>query len=223
MVPDHFQAFVHRFVAALRADAAVELLTLVEEEALLIGAIGAQLDVSGRAYLRAVLTYASRWRAEGGPHPEESRRERNRSIADEAPRLWRRDCSVEPSYRTIVKPALSDWNDRTTQLLRGGFMQVLLQLPQGVPSTAQEPPRAVDRGRSEKALAREQDILAALPCSEQTAFKTLEELAQRLARKGSPTWDRTTLSRSIRNLRQDGLVDPRRLRRTEMGDRRQQG
>lgn len=71
-------------------------------------------------------------------------------------------------------------------------------------------------------MAREMDILAALPGSVNNPLKSQTELEQRLARNGRSVWDRRTVARSLDTLRKDGRVDELCLRRTAAGDRRMQ-
>lgn len=222
VVPQQIQAFVERLVAALEAEEPTGLLDLLEREAMFVGAINAQLDTAGRRFLGAILGYANRWQAEGGPHPAEVLRERVRSSVDDLPLLGQRAGFDRPRYRTSVKAELADWNDKSTRWMRGGFIQVLRQLPLDPPQTAGAPPKRVGRKRSEKVTAREMDILAALPSSTNNPLKGQTELEQRLARSGRAVWDRRTVARSLDALRKDGLVDELRLRRTAAGDRRLQ-
>lgn len=223
MVPDRIQAFVQRLVEALESKTSDALLAIMQREALLIGTVDAQLEVDGKRYLRGVMTYANRWVAEGGPHPPERRRERSPSILDQMPLLWHGDAAFEPTYRTIVKPGLPEWSEARTQMLRGQLIQVLLQLTRSVDSSVPAPAGKLVRKGTEKARGREDDILCSLPSGQQMPLKSMTELEQRLTRAGRVPWDRTTLARSVKKLRADGLVDAQKLRRSAEGDRRIDG
>lgn len=205
-------------MTALHADTVEELLILVEQDSLVLGVLEGQLGPEGRRFLRQFWSYCARWKAEGGPHMEQRTRERVRGLADRIPLLGRR----QPSYRVVVRASLPPWDDPRTRRLRGQFVGILEEPIQPAGTGASEPPRMRApsvRPRLDKVQAREDDILSALPASNLPPLKTQTELAQKLARTGSPSWDRRTLGRSIRVLRDNGLVDGTRLRRSAKGDR----
>lgn len=208
-----------RLKAALDADTAEQLLAMFQQEALGLGALESQLEPEARQHFRQVWNYVARWKAEGGPHPELRTRERHRGGASHMPLLG----TVQPTYRTRVNPALPAWNDPGMLRIRGRLVGVLERgevRSDAKAPISPTPETAARRKRLDKVAAREHDVLSALPPAHQAPLKTQIELAQRLARAGSPNWDRRTIARSLQGLRDAGLVDAERLRRTAAGDRR---
>jgi hypothetical protein len=67
--------------------------------------------------------------------------------------------------------------------------------------------------------AREQDVLRALPASDETPLKWQTELEARLARTVSGGgWSQPTISRTVNDLKRRGLIEEARLKRTRKGD-----
>lgn len=127
MVESKVPDFPGRLLAALRAAAADELLALHGKDSLEFGALVSLLDERGRAALVAVWRYCSRWKAEGGPHPEARERVRVRSVEDDVIGLWQLSPGPDRLV-TRIKKELPEWEAEPVRYMRGRLVGELEKL-----------------------------------------------------------------------------------------------